>query len=116
MGPCNGVGFRTERCGSHIESRRVRSSKLIAAELLFPPRVRTHQASAVRDAATMQLGNCAVLLAAVGVFGTGTGCPDVIVVAIMAVLALQGSVAILRQALDELRTADRSVMAAGYAR
>ena len=37
------------------------------------------------------LGNLAVLLAAAGVFGTGTGWPDVIVAAIMAGLALQGS-------------------------
>lgn len=36
------------------------------------------------------LGNLAVLLAAAGVFGTGTGWPDVIVAAIMAALALQG--------------------------
>ena len=37
------------------------------------------------------LGNLAVLLAALGVFGTGTGWPDTIVAAIMAGLALQGS-------------------------
>ena len=37
------------------------------------------------------LGNLAVLLAAAGVFGTGTGWPDVIVAAIMAGLALQGA-------------------------
>ena len=37
------------------------------------------------------LGNLAVLLAAVGVFGTGTGWPDVAVAAIMAALALQGA-------------------------
>jgi Co/Zn/Cd efflux system component len=36
------------------------------------------------------LGNLAVLLAAAGVFGTGTGWPDIIVAAIMAALALQG--------------------------
>ena len=48
------------------------------------------------------LGNLAVLLAALGVFGTGTGWPDVIVAAIMAGLALQGSVAVLRQAWSEL--------------
>ena len=38
------------------------------------------------------LGNLAVLLAALGVFGTGTGWPDVIVAVIMAGLALQGRV------------------------
>jgi Co/Zn/Cd efflux system component len=37
------------------------------------------------------LGNLAVLLAALGVFGTGTGWPDVLVVVIMASLALQGA-------------------------
>ena len=37
------------------------------------------------------LGNIAVLLAALGVFGTGTGWPDVVVAAIMAGLALQGA-------------------------
>ena len=37
------------------------------------------------------LGNVAVLLAALGVFGTGTGWPDVIVAVVMAGLALAGS-------------------------
>ena len=36
------------------------------------------------------LGNLAVLLAALGVFGTGTGWPDITVAVIMAALALQG--------------------------
>jgi Co/Zn/Cd efflux system component len=49
------------------------------------------------------LGNLAVLLAALGVFGTGTGWPDVIVAAIMAALALQGAATVARQALGELR-------------
>jgi Co/Zn/Cd efflux system component len=49
------------------------------------------------------LGNIAVLLAAIGVFGTGTGWPDIIVAAIMAILALQGSVSVARHALAELR-------------
>lgn len=49
------------------------------------------------------LGNLAVLLAAAGVFGTGTGWPDVAVAAIMAGLALQGSVAVFRQARGELK-------------
>jgi Co/Zn/Cd efflux system component len=53
------------------------------------------------------LGNLAVLLAALGVFGTGTGWPDVIVAAIMAALALQGAVIVLRQAAAELRNASR---------
>jgi Co/Zn/Cd efflux system component len=49
------------------------------------------------------LGNLAVLLAAAGVFGTGTGWPDIIVAAIMAGLALQGAWIVVRQALSELR-------------
>src|SRR5438477_684207 len=49
------------------------------------------------------LGNLAVLLAAAGVFGTGTGWPDVIVAAIMAVLAIQGAAIVIRQAVGELR-------------
>ena len=48
------------------------------------------------------LGNLAVLLAALGVFGTGTGWPDVIVAAIMAGLALQGAFTVVRQSLGEL--------------
>jgi Co/Zn/Cd efflux system component len=49
------------------------------------------------------LGNFAVLLAALGVFGSGMGWPDIIVAAIMAVLALQGAATVVRQSLDELR-------------
>jgi Co/Zn/Cd efflux system component len=49
------------------------------------------------------LGNLAVLLAAAGVFGTGTGWPDVIVATIMAGLALQGAWIVVRQSLGELR-------------
>jgi Co/Zn/Cd efflux system component len=49
------------------------------------------------------LGNLAVLFAALGVFGTGTGWPDVIVAAVMAGLALQGAAVVVRQALAEYR-------------
>ena len=49
------------------------------------------------------LGNLAVLLAALGVFGTGTGWPDIVVAATMAILALQGACTVLRQSLVELR-------------
>jgi Co/Zn/Cd efflux system component len=48
------------------------------------------------------LGNLAVLLAALGVFGTGTGWPDVIVAAIMAALALQGATTVVQQSSKEL--------------
>src|SRR5215510_2743971 len=57
------------------------------------------------------LGNIAVLLAAVGVFGTGTGWPDIIVAAIMASLALQGAAVVARQAAEELRRTPISVAA-----
>jgi Co/Zn/Cd efflux system component len=49
------------------------------------------------------LGNLAVLLAAIGVFGTQSGWPDFAVAAIMAALALQGSALVLRDAMGELR-------------
>ena len=53
------------------------------------------------------LGNVAVLLAALGVFGTGTGWPDVAVAAVMASLALWGASQVIRQALGELRQDQR---------
>jgi Co/Zn/Cd efflux system component len=51
------------------------------------------------------IGNMAVMLAALGVFGTGTAWPDLGVAAIMAGLFLYSSVSILRQSLGELRAA-----------
>lgn len=53
------------------------------------------------------LANIAVVAAAAGVFGTGTGWPDIVVAAVMAALALQGAVVICRQARTELRPAVR---------
>jgi Co/Zn/Cd efflux system component len=49
------------------------------------------------------IGNLAVMLAAMGVFGTGTGWPDVIVAAIMGGLGLWGGWQIVSQARGELR-------------
>jgi Co/Zn/Cd efflux system component len=49
------------------------------------------------------IGNLAVLLAALGVFGTSTGWPDILVAAIIAALALQGSWQVIRQSIQELR-------------
>jgi Co/Zn/Cd efflux system component len=49
------------------------------------------------------VGNVAVLLAALGVFGTGTGWPDFIVAMIMATLGISGGWQIVRQARGELR-------------
>jgi Co/Zn/Cd efflux system component len=51
------------------------------------------------------IGNFAVLLAALGVFGTGTGWPDVIVAAIMGGLGLSGGWQIVTQARRELHAA-----------
>jgi Co/Zn/Cd efflux system component len=49
------------------------------------------------------LGNLAVLLAALGVFGTGTGWPDIAVAVIMASLALHGAWVVLGQSRTEMR-------------
>jgi Co/Zn/Cd efflux system component len=49
------------------------------------------------------IGNLAVLLAAAGVFGTGTGWPDVVVAAIMATLGVSGAYRVIGQARGELR-------------
>ena len=51
------------------------------------------------------IGNIAVMLAALGVFGTGTGWPDVIVAAVMGALAIQGAWVVIRHASGELREA-----------
>lgn len=50
------------------------------------------------------IGNLAVLVAALGVFGTGSGLPDIVVAAIMAGLGLWGGGQIIRQAIGELRS------------
>jgi Co/Zn/Cd efflux system component len=51
------------------------------------------------------IGNLAVLLAALGVFGTGSAWPDLAVAAIMGALALSGAATVTKQARVELRTA-----------
>ncbi|PKP99622.1 MAG: cation transporter [Alphaproteobacteria bacterium HGW-Alphaproteobacteria-13] len=51
------------------------------------------------------IGNLAVLAAALGVFGTGQGWPDLAVAAIMAALAIWGSIDVFRQARGELAAA-----------
>ena len=48
------------------------------------------------------LGNLAVLLAALGVFGSGSAWPDLLVASIMAGLAITAAVQVLRQARSEL--------------
>ncbi len=49
------------------------------------------------------IGNCAVMVAALGVFGSGTGWPDLAVAVVMGLLALQGAWLVIRQATGELR-------------
>jgi Co/Zn/Cd efflux system component len=55
------------------------------------------------------IGNCAVLAAALGVFGTGQAWPDLLVATIMASLAIWGSVEVFTQARSELATTSRSL-------
>jgi Co/Zn/Cd efflux system component len=49
------------------------------------------------------IGNVAVMLAALGVFGTARAWPDLLVAAVMATLALTGGATVLKQARIELR-------------
>lgn len=49
------------------------------------------------------IGNVAVMVAALGVFGTGSAWPDLIVASIMAALALTGGLQVMRQAWGELK-------------
>jgi Co/Zn/Cd efflux system component len=51
------------------------------------------------------LGNLAVMLAALGVFGTGSAWPDLLVAAAMGALALWGAASVLAHARGELRAA-----------
>jgi len=51
------------------------------------------------------LGNLAVLLAALGVFATGSAWPDLLVAGVMGALALSGSWTVLQHARQELRMA-----------
>jgi Co/Zn/Cd efflux system component len=50
------------------------------------------------------IGNVAVMLAALGVFGTGSAWPDLLVASLMAALALHGGAQVWRQARGELRS------------
>jgi Co/Zn/Cd efflux system component len=59
------------------------------------------------------IGNVAVMIAALGVWGTATKWPDLIVAAVMAGLFLWSSVQILRQSLGELKTGQTSAIVAG---
>jgi Co/Zn/Cd efflux system component len=49
------------------------------------------------------IGNLAVMLAALGVFGTGSAWPDLAVAAVMGGLAIWGGWSVMKQALHELK-------------
>ncbi len=49
------------------------------------------------------IGNVAVMAAALGVFGTGQGWPDLVEAAVMGLLALSAARSVIRQSLVELR-------------
>ncbi len=55
------------------------------------------------------IGNVAVMLAAIGVFGTGSAWPDLIVATVMAALALTGGMQVFRHAMAELKTVPAAV-------
>lgn len=54
------------------------------------------------------IGNLAVMAAALGVFGTGSGWPDLAVAAVLGVLALTAARSVIQQARAELRPALRA--------
>ena len=56
------------------------------------------------DISSSVIGNVVVVAAALGVFGTGTGWPDIAVAAIMAALALSGGWQNIHQARGDLRS------------
>lgn len=51
------------------------------------------------------IGNVAVMLAALGVFGTGSGLPDIVVAGVMGVLGLSAARVVVTQARGELQAA-----------
>ena len=79
-----------------------RQRRLVRAALGLPRRRRQHAFGLDLHAQRRdrQSGGAA---GGAGVFGTGTGWPDIVVAAIMAGLALQGAWMVIRQSLGELR-------------
>jgi Co/Zn/Cd efflux system component len=61
------------------------------------------------------IGNVAVMLAAVGVLGTGRAWPDLAVAAVMGVLALSGAATVMKQARAELQSSAVAAQAAPFA-
>jgi len=98
---------KNEHFTSNWDLSSARAVNVTAALLLFRFRdgdanVRSVWLCSRNDA----IGNVAVMLAALGVFGTGAAWPDLAVAAIMAGLFLYSAVTILRQSLGELRRAN----------
>lgn len=58
------------------------------------------------------IGNVAVLFAALGVFGTGSGWPDIVVAAVMGILGVTAAKTVIIQARREMKNALRPVGAA----
>lgn len=56
------------------------------------------------------IGNLAVLLAAAGVLGTGSGWPDIIVAAVMGILGLTAARTVIGHARAELKTAAKPLL------
>ncbi|MBN8521626.1 MAG: cation transporter [Alphaproteobacteria bacterium] len=54
------------------------------------------------------IGNVAVMLAAIGVFGTGTGWPDLLVAGIMAFLFISSSIKIIKQSGAEIENSKKN--------
>lgn len=57
------------------------------------------------------IGNVAVMVAALGVWGTASRWPDLVVAAIMAAIFVASSVQILRRSIAELRSPKAAVRA-----
>jgi Co/Zn/Cd efflux system component len=60
------------------------------------------------------LGNLAVMLAALGVFGTGTAWPDLLVAMVMATLAITASWSVIRQSRAEMSSSTATPHASGH--
>ena len=55
------------------------------------------------------IGNVAVMLAALGVFGTGSGWPDIVVASVMGVLGLTAARTVITQARGEMRVSPQTI-------
>ncbi len=54
------------------------------------------------------IGNVAVMIAALGVFGSGSAWPDLLVAAIMASLGLSAAIQVIKKAIEELSLTQKS--------